>query len=1378
MPVRMKDGGGEAEAEDELIDLNKEPVERKRKRVEISTDKGNDVGSSCIPQVSGRVLRSRTMAMSDGEKQVIKRDIVVMEDEVEIEVPVVMKSKKGKRGRPRKTERKCQVSLSNFKKKDGKVVSDGEKEVIKRKMVKMKDQDCSDESMKRKKMKGRIGRPPKGEGKCGGSSSSIGKKNDEVMSDGEKKVIKREIDTIEDEDEVPISLKRKKMKGRLGRPPKGEGKCGISSSSVVKKDDDVMSDGEKKVIKMEIDTVGNEVKSKAPISLKRKNMKGRRGRPPKVESTRGVSSTSFRKKANKVMERKKIDKSSTGTGQGMRRKKCRLGRPPKMENGKSGMVIKKEKFKGKRNDDHKLDGNEGGVKRLKDGNSDLGNGITKQKKEMVECADGKDMGLREQKQLVRDQIVAMLNKAGWTVEYRQRQSKDYADAVYVDRDGRTYWSVTLAYKKFKERIDEGRANEIDISAFSPIPEETFSMLFRVTEKGKKAGKKKTNHGKTIKKATKKESSKGKSVDHKIKSRLNGGKRRTLLARRPKDGLDSDGYNLYDGKQTLLSWMIDLGTVPLGGKVRYKRGMSRRIMLEGRITKDGICCECCNITHTIWEFESHAQSKLRKPYQNTYLDSGNSLSQCLIDSWKKHMEVDNIKFVHVDVDGEDPNDDTCNVCGDGGDLICCDSCPSTFHNGCLHIKIPSGDWHCIYCSCKFCGMAGGSTVATDNDDSILLSELSTCRLCEEKFHVNCIKEKVAEDFDDGNPSFCGNGCLEIFQKLQALLGVRHDLEEGFFYTVLQHHNFSSDASLNGDLSKVENNSKLAVAFNVMDECFEPIIDERSGANMIHNVVYNCGSNIKRLNYGGFYTIALEKGDEFVSAASIRIHGSQLAEMPFIGTRYTYRRQGMCSRLLTAIEMVLSSLGVEKLVIPAISETYETWTKVFGFSPFSESKWQETKYMSMIVFPGIDMLQKPLLIKGQRNSAAMECTEVGAEHQSMPGNLASDSHTSSDVNRRNHSEATEVKSSANPHATHNQNTQEELNEDVGGLAARLCDYVASEVEIHDHDKFGVELDANMPDLNIEVDGSLSRDFVMNMEVADEVNSSANIHKIETHNQNTQEELNENIGGLASPLVDLVSSEVEFHNREKVDGAESGTSMSIGSLSKDFDMNIEVADEVKSSASMHEVETHNRNTQEELNEDTGGLAAPPVDLVASEVQIHNRIKVNGAESCASMPVGSLSKDFDMNIEAPEVKSSTNMNDVETHTETLEEKGDDIGGLPAPLFDSVASEVEIYDFKKVELGASMPNGYLSKASDTKTSTLNLEESPDHVNHLIDIDKPKDSNTIADCTLGAKESSEVTDTCVNGFSSNGKIVECNDISGAEAQEEGGKTEKIEQAVC
>ncbi|XP_078424635.1 transcription intermediary factor 1-alpha-like isoform X2 [Cetorhinus maximus] len=49
--------------------------------------------------------------------------------------------------------------------------------------------------------------------------------------------------------------------------------------------------------------------------------------------------------------------------------------------------------------------------------------------------------------------------------------------------------------------------------------------------------------------------------------------------------------------------------------------------------------------------------------------------------------------------DDPNEDWCAVCQNGGDLLCCEKCPKVFHLVChvpTLLNFPSGEWICTFC----------------------------------------------------------------------------------------------------------------------------------------------------------------------------------------------------------------------------------------------------------------------------------------------------------------------------------------------------------------------------------------------------------------------------------------------------------------------------------------------------------------------------------------------------------------------------------------------------------------------------------------------------------------------------------------------------------
>ncbi|KAK1323315.1 hypothetical protein QJS10_CPA02g01046 [Acorus calamus] len=242
---------------------------------------------------------------------------------------------------------------------------------------------------------------------------------------------------------------------------------------------------------------------------------------------------------------------------------------------------------------------------------------------------------------------------------------------------------------------------------------------------------------------------------------------------------------------------------------------------------------------------------------------------------------------------------------------------------------------------------------------------TCGVCGDD-HKECAWGNDTTELGPESSSFCGKSCEKVATRLSLIMGTSNSIGDGFSWTLLKRLDENMEGvSEHRRQLYLECDVKLSLALSVLDECFVHLVDHRTGVDMISQVTYNCGSNFKRINYEEFYTVILEKNGEIISVATLRIHGTQLAEMPFIGTRSKFRRQGMCRRLLNAIEDLLSSLNVEKLIIPAISDLLEIWTTQFSFKPLEPSHKDEIRNLSMMVFAETTLLQKPIRSSETKN-----------------------------------------------------------------------------------------------------------------------------------------------------------------------------------------------------------------------------------------------------------------------------------------------------------------------------------------------------------------------------------------------------------------------------
>ncbi|KAL9233346.1 hypothetical protein vseg_008363 [Gypsophila vaccaria] len=318
------------------------------------------------------------------------------------------------------------------------------------------------------------------------------------------------------------------------------------------------------------------------------------------------------------------------------------------------------------------------------------------------------------------------------------------------------------------------------------------------------------------------------------------------------------------------------------------------------------------------------------------------------------------------------DSVCFICQYGDELLHCDRCMSSFHLPCLDLEEPTttGGFFCPSCRCALCNLKDRAS-----DDKLFTD---VCYQCSRQYHLECLRQAGISISEDSR--FCSKSCFEICARLHQLLQVSNPTSvEGLNWTITRSRR--NDCNVyNGRVHPLIQASQV---LNVFNECFQPITEPHTGRDLVADIVYNSGSKLKRLDFHGFYVMALVDGDELACAATVRIHGQKVAEMPLIATPFKYRRQGMCRLLLHELEKMLVELGVERLVLPGIAQLSETWVSSFGFTEMPASVRRELLGYPFVVFQGTTMFQK---IPSSRSFGGIETNkcatnECGAQQIDM-------------------------------------------------------------------------------------------------------------------------------------------------------------------------------------------------------------------------------------------------------------------------------------------------------------------------------------------------------------------------------------------------------------
>ncbi|PIM99977.1 Histone acetyltransferase [Handroanthus impetiginosus] len=447
-------------------------------------------------------------------------------------------------------------------------------------------------------------------------------------------------------------------------------------------------------------------------------------------------------------------------------------------------------------------------------------------------------------------------------------------------------------------------------------------------------------------------------------------------------------------------VLSENVLPDGTALAYVMHGKKR--LEGFKKDGGIFCTCCKEVVSPSQFEAHAGfASRRKPYMSIYTSNGVSLHQLSLELSKTRKS------------SLEENDDLCSICEDGGDLLCCENCPRSFHIECVGFSsVPQGTWYCRYCQNMFekeksaerdanaiaagrvpgvdpladimqrCirivgsfeADAGGCAICRGHDFSKSGFDGRTviiCDQCEKEYHVGCLKEQNIDDLKalPEHEWFCSTQCRNINSALQKLIENGEQRLPEALTEILKKKCEGQDPQKNPDLDirwrllsgkKTSEDTRvwLSGAVTIFHDRFDPIADASTGRlDLIPHMVY--GRNFKDQDFCGMYCAILMVNSVVVSAGLVRIFGEEVAELPLVATRTDCQGKGYFQSLFSCIENLLASLNVKDLVLPAADEAESLWKNRFGFEKLDEEQLDRYKRSyQMIIFQGTSVLHKSI------------------------------------------------------------------------------------------------------------------------------------------------------------------------------------------------------------------------------------------------------------------------------------------------------------------------------------------------------------------------------------------------------------------------------------